>query len=239
MTENVDVTEIAKFEAMAANWWDPKSEFRPLHDINPLRFEYILEHCGPLKGKKVLDVGCGGGILTESLARTGAEVTGIDMGKAPLTVAKLHLHESALKVDYRQITAEQLAEKEPEQYDVITCLEMLEHVPDPSSIVKACFELLKPGGKIVFSTLNRNPKSYLFAIIGAEYILRMLPPGTHDFAKFIKPSELVNWCRAVGFKAKHMTGLHFNPLTKNYWLSDKNMDVNYMVACDKEDFFDE
>lgn len=236
--ENVDKTEVAKFEAMASTWWDPQSEFRPLHEINPLRFEYILERCGPLKGKKVLDIGCGGGILTEALARSGAEVTGIDMGKAPLAVAKLHQHESKLEINYRLISAEALAAEEPGQYDVITCLEMLEHVPDPSSIVNACYDLLKVDGKVVFSTLNRNPKAYLFAIIGAEYVLNMLPKGTHDFAKFIKPSELVNWCRAVGFKAKHMTGLHYNPLTKNYWLSDKNMDVNYLVYCEKEDDFD-
>ncbi len=238
-TKNVDPTEVAKFEAMAANWWDPQSEFKPLHAINPLRFEYILEHCGALRDKKVLDIGCGGGILTESLARTGAEVTGIDMGKAPLSVAKLHRHESKLEINYRLISAEALAEEEPEQYDLVTCLEMLEHVPDPSSIVKACFDLLKPGGKVVFSTLNRNPKSYLFAIVGAEYILNMLPKGTHDFTKFIKPSELVNWCREAGFKTRHMTGLHYNPLTQNYWLSDGNLDVNYLVVCQKEDDFGE
>ncbi len=238
-TKNVDRAEVAKFEAMASQWWDPNSEFKPLHAINPLRFEYILEHCGPLKEKKVLDIGCGGGILTESLARTGAEVTGIDMGKAPLSVAKLHQHESKLEINYRQISAEDLVQQEAAQYDVITCLEMLEHVPDPSSIVKACFELLKPSGKIVFSTLNRNPKAYLFAIVGAEYILNMLPKGTHDFSKFIKPSELVNWCRETGFIAKNMTGLHYNPLTQNYWLSDNNLDVNYMLFCEKEDYFED
>jgi len=238
-TVNVDPAEVAKFEAMASQWWDPNSEFRPLHDINPLRFEYILEKCGPLKNKKILDIGCGGGILTESLARTGADVTGIDMGQAPLSVAKLHQHESKLEIDYRLISAEQLAQQEPAQYDVITCLEMLEHVPDPSSIVKACFDLLKPGGKVIFSTLNRNPKAYLFAIVGAEYILNMLPKGTHDFSKFIKPSELVNWCRSAGLKAQHMTGLHYNPLTKNYWLADDNLDVNYLISCVKEDLFEE
>jgi len=238
-TENVDKAEIAKFEAMASQWWDPNSEFRPLHDINPLRFEYILEQCGPLKAKKVLDIGCGGGILTESLARTGADVTGIDLGQAPLSVAKLHQHESKLEIEYRLIAAEKLAQQEPEQYDVITCLEMLEHVPDPSSIVKACFDLLKPGGRVIFSTLNRNPKAYLFAIVGAEYILNMLPKGTHDFSKFIKPSELVNWCRTAGLKAQHMTGLHYNPFTKNYWLAENNLDVNYLVSCVKDNLFEE
>jgi 2-polyprenyl-6-hydroxyphenyl methylase/3-demethylubiquinone-9 3-methyltransferase len=238
-TPNVDPAEVAKFEAMASQWWDPNSEFKPLHEINPLRFEYILEHCGPLTGKKVLDIGCGGGILTESLARTGADVTGIDMGQAPLSVAKLHQHESKLEIDYRLISAEELALQEPEQFDLITCLEMLEHVPQPSSIVKACFDLLKPGGKVVFSTLNRNPKAYLFAIVGAEYILNMLPKGTHDFSKFIKPSELVNFCRDAGLKAKHMTGLHYNPLSKNYWISDSNLDVNYLLYCEKLDEIDD
>ncbi len=232
---NVDPNEIAKFEALASRWWDTSSEFRPLHDINPLRLEYILNKCGPLNNKKVIDVGCGGGILTEGLAKTGAKVKGIDMGKAPLTVAKLHQYESNLEIDYQQITAEEMAQKEPEQFDLVTCLEMLEHVPDPASVIKACYDMVKPGGKVVFSTLNRNPKAYLFAIVGAEYILNLLPKGTHDFSKFIRPSELINWCRQAGLKAEHMTGLLYNPLTKRYWLDENNLDVNYMVYCHKPD----
>ena len=234
-TQNVDPNEIAKFEAMASKWWDPNSEFKPLHAINPLRFEYILDHCGPLRDKSIIDVGCGGGLLCESLARSGAEVTGIDLGAAPLKVAKLHQHESNLTIHYEQISAEEKALQCPQQFDLVSCLEMLEHVPRPEEIVRACFDLLKPGGYAVFSTLNRNPKSYLFAILGAEYLLRMLPRGTHDYAKFIKPSELVHDCRHVGFAPLEMTGMHYNPLTDKYWLSKSNLDVNYLLLCQKPD----
>lgn len=227
-TRNVDPAEIAKFEALASRWWDPNSEFKPLHDINPLRLNWIDERVS-MAGKTVLDVGCGGGILSESMARRGASVTGIDMGEAPLAVARLHLLESGQKVDYRQLPVEELALERPASFDVVTCLEMLEHVPDPAAVVKACFDLVKPGGQVFFSTLNRNPKAYAFAILGAEYILRMLPRGTHDYAKFIKPSELAGWVRAAGLDLQDMTGLHYNPLTRRYWLAP-NVDVNYMVA---------
>ncbi|MHA3052751.1 bifunctional 2-polyprenyl-6-hydroxyphenol methylase/3-demethylubiquinol 3-O-methyltransferase UbiG [Acinetobacter sp. ANC 4640] len=227
---NVDPQEIAKFEALAAKWWDQHSEFKPLHQINPLRLNWIDELSGGLRGKKVLDVGCGGGILAESMARRGAaEVLGIDMGEAPLAVARLHAEqEQVANIQYRQIPVEQLAEEQAGQYDVVTCMEMLEHVPDPASIIQACQRLVKPNGHVFFSTINRNPKSYLFAIIGAEYLLRMLPKGTHDYHKFIRPSELAQDIQAAGLKLKQMTGLHYNPLTKHYWLAP-NVDVNYMV----------
>ncbi len=229
---NVDHAEIKKFEELASRWWDPHSEFRPLHEINPLRLGYIDEHSG-LNGKRVLDVGCGGGILAESMAAKGAEVTGIDMGKAPLEVAKLHLLESQQDVDYQLIPVEQLAEQRPAYYDVVTCMEMLEHVPDPGSIINACSKLVKPGGKLFFSTLNRNPKSYLMAIIGAEYLLQMLPKGTHEFAKFIKPSELQTWVREAKLESDDIIGLTYNPLTRAYRLAPNNVDVNYMLACTK------
>ncbi len=229
---NVDQDEIGKFEQLASRWWDPDSEFKPLHEINPLRLNYIDRHVG-LEGKKVLDVGCGGGILSESMAAQGATVTGIDMGEAPLSVAKLHLLESGLDVNYRRIPVEQLADEQPESYDVVTCMEMLEHVPDPSSVILACAKLAKPGASLFFSTLNRNPKSYLFAVVAAEYILRMLPKGTHDYNKFIRPSELDRWIRAAGLKTKEITGLNYNPLTQIYKLSS-NVDVNYMVSVTKE-----
>ncbi len=229
---NVDHAEIKKFEELASRWWDPHSEFRPLHEINPLRLGYIDEHSG-LNGKRVLDVGCGGGILAESMAAKGAEVTGIDMGKAPLEVAKLHLLESQQDVDYQLIPVEQLAEQRPAYYDVVTCMEMLEHVPDPGSIINACSKLVKPGGKLFFSTLNRNPKSYLMAIIGAEYLLQMLPKGTHEFAKFIKPSELQTWVREAKLESDDIIGLTYNPLTQAYRLAPNNVDVNYMLACTK------
>jgi 2-polyprenyl-6-hydroxyphenyl methylase / 3-demethylubiquinone-9 3-methyltransferase len=231
-THNVDHEEINKFEQLASRWWDPNSEFKPLHEINPLRLEYIDERV-ELEGKKVLDVGCGGGILSESMASSGATVTGIDMGEAPLSVAKLHLLESGLDVDYQRIPVEQLAAEQPGTYDVVTCMEMLEHVPDPSSIISACATLAKPGGTLFFSTLNRNPKSYLFAIVGAEYILRLLPKGTHDYNKFIRPSELDRWIRDADLKSTGITGLTYNPLTQTYKLSN-DVDVNYMVSTVKE-----
>ncbi|AKH19761.1 bifunctional 2-polyprenyl-6-hydroxyphenol methylase/3-demethylubiquinol 3-O-methyltransferase UbiG [Sedimenticola thiotaurini] len=230
---NVDQAEINKFEELAARWWDPHSEFKPLHDINPLRLDYIDRTAG-LQGKQVLDVGCGGGILSESMARQGATVTGIDMGEAPLQVARLHLLESGLEVDYQRIPVEQLAEQQPGTFDVVTCMEMLEHVPDPASVIEACARLAKPGGRIFFSTLNRNPKSYLFAIVGAEYLLRLLPKGTHDFSKFIKPSELDGWIRRAELQTTDMIGLTYNPLTGQYRLSPGDVDVNYMVSCRKE-----
>lgn len=229
---NVDYSEVAKFEALASRWWDRESEFKPLHDINPLRLNFIDERAG-LAGKKVLDVGCGGGILSESMALRGAEVSGIDMGEAPLSVAKLHQLESGLNINYRRITAEELAEQEPEQYDVVTCLEMLEHVPEPAKVIAACARLVKPGGQVFFSTINRNPKAYLFAIVGAEYVLNMLPRGTHDFSKFIRPSELGNWARAAGLKNGDLTGMTYNPLTKHYKLDEKDVQVNYLLQCFK------
>lgn len=230
-TLNVDPAEVAKFEALASRWWDPNSEFKPLHDINPLRLDYIDRRVG-LKGKLVADIGCGGGILSESMAQRGAIVTGIDMGEAPLSVAKLHTLESGVEVDYRQGTVEELAAEQPEQYDVITCLEMLEHVPDPASVIKACAKLVKPGGHVFLSTLNRNPKSYLFAIIGAEYLLKMLPKGTHDYSKFIRPSELESWVREAELNVRELTGMSYNPLSKKYTLG-YDVSVNYLMHCQK------
>ena len=223
--DNVDPKEVAKFEALAHRWWDRDSEFKPLHDINPLRLDYI-ERFASLAGMKILDVGCGGGILSESLAKAGAEVTGIDMGEAPLSVAKLHLLESKLNVEYKKISVEELAIAEPNSYDIVTCMEMLEHVPDPSSIILACSKLVKPEGDLFFSTINRNFKSYMMAIIGAEYILKMLPKGTHEHDKFIKPSEMDQWSRAANIKIDDLTGMHYNPLTMVYSLGS-NLDVNY------------
>jgi len=229
---NIDHAEIAKFEALAHRWWDRESEFKPLHEINPLRVNWIDEHIS-LAGKKVLDVGCGGGILSESMARRGAQVTGIDMGEAPLSVARLHLLESGLEVGYRQITAESLADEAPEAFDVVTCLEMLEHVPDPASVIRACHRMVKPGGQVFFSTINRNPKAYAFAIVGAEYLLQLLPRGTHDYRKFIRPSELGAWSRDTGLIVKDIIGLTYNPLTKQYKLSE-DVDVNYMIQTVRE-----
>ncbi|TAM47454.1 MAG: bifunctional 2-polyprenyl-6-hydroxyphenol methylase/3-demethylubiquinol 3-O-methyltransferase UbiG [Gammaproteobacteria bacterium] len=227
ITHNVDPAELAKFEKLAARWWDAESEFKPLHDINPLRLKWINDRVG-LKDKRVLDVGCGGGILAESMAALGAEVTGIDLGDAPLAVAKLHQKESGVKVDYRRVSAEELAREQPGAYDVVTCLEMLEHVPEPASTVAACAQLVKPGGQVFFSTINRNPKSFLFAIVGAEYVLNLLPRGTHEYLKFIKPSELERMCRHAGLDVREYTGMHYNPLTRHYSLG-LGVDVNYLV----------
>lgn len=224
---NVDPSEIAKFEQLAHKWWDPNSEFKPLHQINPLRANYIDERAR-LPGKRHLDVGCGGGLLTEACVQRGSVSMGIDMGEAPLSVAKLHALESGLEIDYRQVPVEELAEEMPASFDVVTCLEMLEHVPDPASIVRACAKLVKPGGHVFFSTLNRNPKSYLFAIIGAEYVLQLLPKGTHEYSKFIKPSELAGAVRDAGLTLIDSTGLTYNPLTKHYKLNPNDLDVNYM-----------
>lgn len=227
-TLNVDPSEIAKFEALADKWWDMNSEFKPLHQINPLRLNWIDERVG-LSGKRVLDVGCGGGILAESMAKRGAEVLGIDMGAAPLAVAQLHAQQTGVKnISYQQIPVEQLAEQQPHSFDVVTCMEMLEHVPDPAAIIQACQRLVKADGHVFFSTINRNPKSYLFAIVGAEYVLQLLPKGTHDYKKFIRPSELATWIRTAKLTLKESTGLHYNPITKFYWLAP-NVDVNYMV----------
>ena len=233
--KNVDDIEIRKFEELASRWWDPNSEFKPLHEINPLRMNYISQQIN-LANKKVLDIGCGGGILAEAMAFHGANVTAIDLAEASLSVAKLHQLESKLDIDYRNISAESLAIQEPQQYDVITCLEMLEHVPDPSSIVNACFKLAKPGGQVFFSTINRNPKSYLFAIVGAEYILNLLPRGTHDYAKFIRPSELAAWCRESQLNLKDQIGMSYNPIIKKYSLG-KNIDVNYIAFYQKASNF--
>ena len=228
---NVDSAEVAKFEALASRWWHRNSEFKPLHDINPLRVEYIDRRAN-LKGKTVVDVGCGGGILSESMAQRGAIVTGIDMGESPLAVAKLHKLESGVEVDYQQTTAEQLAAERPAAFDVVTCLEMLEHVPDPASVIKACADLVKPGGHVFFSTINRNPKSYLFAIVGAEYLMRLLPKGTHEYSKFIRPSELESWIRAADLNLRELTGMSYNPLSKRYTLG-YDIDVNYLMHCQK------
>jgi len=228
---NVDQTEIAKFSALAHRWWDPNSEFKPLHAINPLRLGWIKSFVN-LEGKKVVDIGCGGGILAESIAQSGADATGIDLSEKALKVAELHALEVGANLTYRSISAEALAAEQPEQYDVVTCMEMLEHVPDPASVVQACAKLCKPGGTLFFSTLNRSPKSYLFAIIGAEYILKLLPKGTHEYSKFIKPSELVAFTRNAGLETIGIKGLSYNPLTQVYSLSD-DVDVNYMIAVRK------
>ena len=230
-TLNADPAEIQKFSDLAHRWWDPSSEFRPLHEINPLRLEWINQRV-PLSSKNVIDVGCGGGILAESMAKKGAIVTGIDLSEKALKVADLHGLESGVSVRYKNIPAEEMAEAEAGQYDVVTCMEMLEHVPDPSSIIRACTKLLKPGGHVFFSTLNRNVKSYLFAILGAEYVLQLLPKGTHDYAKFITPAELSQDVRNAGLVLNAMKGLSFNPLTKIYSLNN-DTSVNYMIACTK------
>lgn len=229
--ENVDNLEISKFEALASRWWDPESEFKPLHDINPLRVNYISQKIN-LAEKQVLDIGCGGGILAEAMAHHGAKVTAIDKAEASLSVAKLHLLESKLDISYIDSTAESFAADKPEQFDVVTCLEMLEHVPDPASVVAACRRMVKPGGLVFFSTINRNPKSYLFAIVGAEYILNLLPRGTHDYAKLIKPSELAAWARESDLELQDQIGMGYNLFTKRYLLQ-QNLDVNYLACYQK------
>lgn len=227
LNDNVDPAELAKFDSMASRWWDTEGDFKPLHDINPLRLDWIRQHV-KLAGCRAVDIGCGGGILAESMAAANARVTGIDMADGPLAVARLHLHESGSDIDYRQSTAEDLAAAEAGEYDVVTCLEMLEHVPDPSQVIKSCAELVKPGGHVFFSTINRNPKSFLFAIVGAEYVLKLLPSGTHDYEKFIRPSELEAWARTAGLQLTASIGMQYNPLTKVYSLKP-NLDVNYLM----------
>ena len=230
MMTNADPQELAKFSELAHRWWDPESEFRPLHQINPLRLEWIDE-LASLRGKRALDVGCGGGILAEAMARRAQAVTGIDLAARPLGVARLHALEAGVaNVEYLEVSAETLAAKAPASYDVVTCMEMLEHVPEPASVVAACATLVRPGGWVFFSTLNRNPKSFLFAIVGAEYVLRLLPRGTHEYARFIRPSELARWCRDGGLSLEASRGMEYNPLTRRYWLSD-DTSVNYLFAC--------
>jgi len=228
-SSNADPVELAKFQALASQWWDPAGKFKPLHDINPLRLDWI-DQCVGLSGKAVLDVGCGGGILSESMARRGATVTGIDLATRPLQVARLHQIESGVHVRYLVQSAEALAEEEPQAYEVVTCLEMLEHVPDPASTIAACARLLRPGGWVFFSTIDRNPKSFLFAIVGAEYILRLLPRGTHDYAKLIRPSEMDAAARRAGLALQRLTGMVYNPFTRKYRLEDSDLSVNYLAA---------
>ena len=229
---NVDPAEIAKFSELAHRWWDPESEFRPLHEINPLRLAWIEGHA-PLAGRAVLDVGCGGGILAESMARRGARVTGIDLAEKALKVAQLHLMESGFSVDYALSSPEAFAATHAGEFDAVTCMELLEHVPEPARTVEACARLARPGGRVFFSTINRNPKAYLFAVIGAEYLLKLLPRGTHDYARFVKPSELAHWCRAAGLRLLELTGMTYNPLTRAYRLGP-DCDVNYLLCCAKD-----
>lgn len=232
-TGNVCASEIAKFEAMASQWWDPEGQFKPLHRMNPVRANFIDE-ASPVAEQTVLDVGCGGGLLSEALAQRGAIVTGIDMAEEPLTVARLHATESNLHIDYIQTTAEALAADKADHFDIVTCLEMLEHVPDPQSVVNACARLVKPGGSVYFSTLNRNPKSYLLSIIGAEYVLKWLPKGTHEYAKFIKPSELASWGRVCNLSLRRLSGLTYNPLTDTFRVADRDIDCNYIMHYQRE-----
>lgn len=231
---NVDAAEVAKFEALASRWWDKDSEFKPLHDINPLRLDFIDARTG-LAGKRVLDVGCGGGILSEAMAHRGANVTGIDMGEAPLGVARLHAEESGVDITYRQVAVEAFADEHASSFDVVTCMEMLEHVPDPASVIEACSRLVRPGGHVFFSTINRTRKAHAFAIVGAEYVLKLLPRGTHDYAKFIRPSEMAAWCRASGLAVREQTGLTYNPLLRQYRLNSYDVSVNYMMHCRKSE----
>lgn len=228
-TQNVDPAEIAKFSELAHKWWDKTSEFKPLHDINPLRLAYV-DKLAHINGKKVLDVGCGGGILAEAMCKAGAQVSAIDMAEASLNVARLHALESELEIDYLQISAEEYADQNESSFDVVTCLEMLEHVPDPASVVQSCARLVKPGGYVFFSTINRNPKAWLFAIAGAEHILRLLPKGTHEFKRFLRPSELGAFARRAGLELQDISGMGYNPLTRQYSLN-KDLDVNYLMAC--------
>lgn len=230
-THNVDPAEVAKFRALASRWWDPDSELKTLHDINPLRVEYI-DNRAKLAGKRVLDIGCGGGILAEAMAQHGAVVTGMDMAEDALNVAKLHLLESGIKVDYLLGTAEQFAAQHPASFDIVTCMELLEHVPDPASVIRACATLVEPGGQVFLSTLNRNPKAYLLAVIGAEYVLNMLPRGTHDYARFIRPSEIEAWARHAGLTLRDLAGMTYNPLTRRYRLG-RDIDVNYLVQLQR------
>jgi len=227
-THNVDANEIEKFERLASRWWDPNSEFKPLHDINPLRLDYI-DGLAPLQDRHVIDIGCGGGLLTEGMAKRGASVIGIDMGKAPLSIARLHRHESGLDIDYRQTTAEQMAVEQGGSFDTVTCLEMLEHVPDPAGVITACAQLIKDDGRVFLSTINRNPKAYLLAVVGAEYLLQLLPKGTHDYTKFIRPSEMEGWARDCGLQLVDLAGMSYNPLTREYKLGS-DVSVNYL-AC--------
>ncbi|WP_371378929.1 bifunctional 2-polyprenyl-6-hydroxyphenol methylase/3-demethylubiquinol 3-O-methyltransferase UbiG [Thalassotalea aquiviva] len=229
---NVNPEEIAKFEKVAHQWWDLEGDFKPLHQINPLRRNFIISHVGSLQDLNVIDVGCGGGILAESLARIGANVTGIDMGQEPLNVAKLHALECGIELDYEKITAEQKAQQQAGQYDIVTCMEMLEHVPDPASIVRACADMVKPGGYVFFSTLNKTAKSYLFAIVAAEKVLKLVPQGTHDWDKFIRPSQLIGWAEEAGLKCFDSAGIHYNPITDNHKLAD-GLEVNYILAMRK------
>ena len=231
---NADPVELAKFSALAHRWWDPTSEFKPLHDINPLRLTYIDQRCSGLRGKSVLDVGCGGGILAEAMARDGAQVTGIDLSEKALGVARLHQLESGSAVDYRLISAETLAGQMPASFDVVTCMEMIEHVPEPASTVAACARLAKPGGRLVFSTINRNAKAYLFAVIGAEYVLKLLPRGTHDYARFLKPSELAAFARKAGLESEAIIGMSYNPVSKHYSLS-RDTSVNYIATFRRDE----
>ncbi|HEY3858466.1 MAG TPA: bifunctional 2-polyprenyl-6-hydroxyphenol methylase/3-demethylubiquinol 3-O-methyltransferase UbiG [Gammaproteobacteria bacterium] len=231
MQANIDADEIAKFDAIASRWWDPSGEFKPLHAINPLRLDYVDKRA-PLSGRRVLDIGCGGGLMAEAMAARGAKVTGIDLSEGALKVARLHLKESGRQVDYRNISAEALAAELSGHFEVITCLEMLEHVPDPGSVIRSIAAMLKPGGQVVFSTLNRTPKAFVLGILGAEYLLRLVPPGTHEYAKFIRPSELDAWAREAGLEHRHSTGLHYNPLTREYRMGP-GLDVNYFMHFSK------
>ncbi|WP_430009739.1 bifunctional 2-polyprenyl-6-hydroxyphenol methylase/3-demethylubiquinol 3-O-methyltransferase UbiG [Methylophaga lonarensis] len=228
--QNVDPVEVAKFDALADSWWDPHGQSRPLHEINPLRLQYITDCSSGLERAKVIDVGCGGGILSEAMAKAGAEVTAIDMGEMPLNVARLHALESGLTIDYQQSTTEAMAARSANSFDIVTCMEMLEHVPDPATVIQACATLAKPGGDIFFSTLNRHPKAWLLAVFGAEYLLNILPKGTHDYQRFIRPSELAAWCRASGLQVMNITGINYQPLSKQFRLG-QDVDVNYLMHC--------